>query len=61
MQPEISAPKTTLFDANDIVREYEILQLSAEDRRIFANALLHPPAPNEKLRCAAERYENFEV
>ena len=61
MRPIIRTPQTILFNANDIAREHEILQLSAEDRRIFANALLHPPVPNEKLRCAAERHEYFEV
>jgi uncharacterized protein (DUF1778 family) len=47
--------------ADAIVREHEILQLTKEDRQIFVEALLHPPAPNEKLRRAAERYKTYEA
>jgi uncharacterized protein (DUF1778 family) len=47
--------------ADALIREHEILHLTAEDRRIFVDALLHPPEPNEKLRRAAERYKEYEA
>jgi uncharacterized protein (DUF1778 family) len=37
------------------IQETEVLQLSAEDQRRFAEAILHPPAPNAALRRAARR------
>lgn len=43
--------------ADAIIRENEILRLSEKDRQLFVEALLHPPAPNEKLKQAAERYK----
>ena len=39
-----------------LVREHEILQLFGQDRSIFIDALLNPPAPNQKLRKAAQKY-----
>jgi uncharacterized protein (DUF1778 family) len=38
------------------IEEMQIIRLSAEDSRAFADALLHPRTPNEKLRAAARRY-----
>ena len=38
------------------VRKHEVLTLRGRDRRIFAEALLHPPAPGKRLRQAALRY-----
>ena len=38
------------------IEEMEIIRLTARDSRVFAEALLHPRAPNEKLRAAARRY-----
>lgn len=43
--------------ARRVIQEHEILVLSANDREVFVNALLNPPAPNEKLRKAARRYK----
>ena len=40
-----------------IIHEHEVLLLSAKDREVFVNALLNPPAPNDKLRRAARRYK----
>ena len=45
--------------AKALVQEYEILQLSRKDRDVFVDALLNPPAPNETLRQAANRYANL--
>lgn len=41
------------------VREHEILSLSGSDRQVFLDTLLHPPAPNKRLRQAAERYKRI--
>jgi len=38
------------------IEEVQIIRLSAADSRAFADALLHPRTPNEKLRAAARRY-----
>jgi uncharacterized protein (DUF1778 family) len=42
--------------AKQVIREHEILTLSARDRAAFVDALLSPPAPNQRLRRAARRY-----
>lgn len=42
--------------AKRVIREHDILVLTARDREVFVNALLNPPAPNEKLRRAVRRY-----
>lgn len=42
--------------ANATIREHEILELDAQERELFLSALLDPPAPNEQLRKADERY-----
>lgn len=41
------------------IREREVLRLTAEDSRRFAEALLNPPPPNETLRAAHEDYRRF--
>ena len=49
---------STLVEAADkVVRENEILELSQRDRLAFAEALMSPPAPNEELLTAAERFK----
>jgi uncharacterized protein (DUF1778 family) len=44
--------------ATDDSSEFQevIIQLNAEDSRAFAQALLNPREPNERLRAAARRY-----
>ena len=50
---------STLVDAaSRIVREHEILTLSARDQMMLAKALLAPPAPPTRLVKAARRYRN---
>lgn len=39
--------------ASRTIEETEIIRLSAEDQRRFAEALIDPPKPNEALRHAA--------
>jgi len=38
------------------VREYESLKLEEKSRKIFVDALLNPPKPNEKARAAVRRF-----
>jgi uncharacterized protein (DUF1778 family) len=38
------------------IEETQIIRLSANDSRVFAEALLNPRSPNQKLRVAARRY-----
>jgi uncharacterized protein (DUF1778 family) len=39
------------------IREYESLTLAENSRKVFVEALLNPPQPNEKARAAAQRYK----
>lgn len=45
--------------ADALIREHDVLSLTAKDKRIFVDALLKPPAPNKKLKKAVERYKNM--
>jgi uncharacterized protein (DUF1778 family) len=47
---------SALEAARRLVHDRRVMQLSAEDTRVFVSALLKPPKPNAKLRRAAERY-----
>ena len=38
------------------IEEIQVIRLSEEDSRRFADALLNPRKPNETLRAAARRY-----
>jgi uncharacterized protein (DUF1778 family) len=38
------------------IEEMQIIRLSAQDSRAFAEALLNPRKPTERLRAAARRY-----
>jgi uncharacterized protein (DUF1778 family) len=39
------------------IREHELLTLSEQSRKIFVEALLNPPKPNEKAIAAARRFQ----
>ncbi len=39
------------------IKDFELLTLHEEARDVFVNAILHPPAPNEAARKAAQRYK----
>jgi uncharacterized protein (DUF1778 family) len=41
------------------IEENQIIRLSVEDQRAFADAILNPPAPNDALRRAAEAYRDL--
>ena len=43
--------------AADTIKDFELLTLQNEARDVFVNAILHPPAPNEAARKAAQRYK----
>ena len=41
------------------IREFELLDLRNEDRRVFVEALLNPPEPNEALKAAVARHRRM--
>ncbi len=41
------------------IEEAQIIRLSVEDQRAFADAVLHPPAPSPALLRAAEAYQDL--
>src|SRR5947209_9692318 len=43
--------------AREIIKDFEMLSLRGEAREAFVNAILSPPAPNQALRVAAQRYK----
>lgn len=45
--------------AEMLIRESEVLRLSQQDRQTVVEALLHPPAPNKKLKQAEARYKKL--
>lgn len=42
--------------ATRTIQEQELITLSRDDQQLFVRALLSPPAPNQKLRRAAQTY-----
>lgn len=44
--------------AKRTVREHEVMELSARDRKAFVAALLNPPAPGQRLKKAAKRFKD---
>jgi uncharacterized protein (DUF1778 family) len=45
--------------ATETIREFETLELRNEDRRVFVEALLNPPEPNEALKAAVARHRKM--
>lgn len=45
--------------ATKTIKDFEILTLCDEAREVFIKALMNPPAPNERLRRAADRYKKY--
>jgi uncharacterized protein (DUF1778 family) len=43
-------------DAKRVIREHELIVLNENDQKRFVSALLHPPAPNQKLRAVYGQY-----
>jgi uncharacterized protein (DUF1778 family) len=50
---------SALRAAEQAIREYEVLTLSARDSLAVMEELLHPKPPGPWLRQAAERYKAF--
>jgi uncharacterized protein (DUF1778 family) len=42
--------------ALNTIREHEVLTLTKESKRVFVEALMNPPSPNEKAVAAAKRF-----
>lgn len=45
--------------AAEVVKDHDVMVLSAEDREVFVEALLNPPKPNEALRKAAQKHRQI--
>ncbi len=45
--------------AEETIRRYEVVQLTAHDSRLLAEALLNPPEPNAHLRAALDDYRQL--
>jgi uncharacterized protein (DUF1778 family) len=46
-------------EAQRIVEKHNVIIASEEDRKLFFDALVTPPKPNEKLRKAAQWYKKM--
>lgn len=46
-------------EATKIIMESDLVLRSIEDKKLFFDALLNPPAPNENLKKAQEKYQKF--
>lgn len=46
-------------EANKIVKDNNLIVKTLEDKKIFLNAILNPPSPNEKLKRAQLNYHKF--
>lgn len=49
---------SAVANAKNVIRENTILELSARDQELFAEALINPAAPEEKLLKAVRRYSD---
>ncbi len=45
--------------ANKVIREHEVITLTARESKNFIDALIAPPAPNKALQKAAKRHRDF--
>jgi uncharacterized protein (DUF1778 family) len=45
--------------AKTIVQQHEAILASERDKKIFFDAIMNPPQPNQRLRDAAKRYKEF--
>jgi len=46
-------------EANNIIRENNLILKTLEDKKIFLDAILNPPAPTKKLQRAKDNYNQF--
>lgn len=47
--------------AKKVIREHEVITLTAKESKDFVNSLINPPLPNAALKKAAQRYNTFIV
>ncbi len=45
--------------AHRAIEETQIIRLSVEDQRMFAETILNPPRPNEAMRRAADAHQKL--
>ena len=45
--------------ATEAIRQFEVLELRNEDRRVFVEALLNPPEPNEAMTADVARHKRM--
>lgn len=45
--------------AKIIVQQHEAVLISARDKKLFFDAVMNPPQPNQRLLDAAKRYKEF--
>ena len=45
--------------AHRMIEETQIIRLSVEDQRAFAETILNPPAPSDAMRRAARAYRDL--
>lgn len=45
--------------AKMIVQQHEAILASERDKKIFFDAIMNPPKPNQRLQDAAKRYKEF--
>ncbi len=43
--------------ASKAIEQSHVVELSREDQAAFAQAILHPPSPNDALKRAAKRHK----
>ena len=46
-------------EANKIVKDHNLIVKTIEDKKIFLNAILNPPAPNDKLKKAQRNFKKL--
>lgn len=46
-------------EANQVVKDNNQVLKTLEDKKIFLEAILNPPAPNDKLKKAQLNYQKF--
>ena len=47
---------TLLTAAREAIRTHEVIKLTAEGTRVFIEALINPPEPNEHLRALVREF-----
>ena len=45
--------------AQEVIQQHQIIKLSVDDSKAFAEAILNPSQPNNALSSAASRYKKF--